>query len=496
MSDATDRVDVLVVGSGPNGLAAAVTVARAGLRVHVIEAEPVPGGGARTLDLGLAPGVTHDICSAVHPMAVASPFFRAFDLKARGVELHTPEASFAQPLDREPAAIAWRDIDRTADGLGADGRAWKGLLGPLSRSWETVVALGLGDKRSLPREMRSPAGLAAASLFGATVLAQGTPAWSVPLRTDHGRALLSGVAAHAISPLPSLAAAGTAVMLTALAHACGWPIPVGGSSAISEAMLADLRDHGGSISAGERVTDLASVPPARAVLLDTSADEALRLLADRLAPRVAAGLRRLGHAGAAAKLDLVLSGPIPWRDPEVARAGTVHLGGTREEMAAAEAAVLRGRLPERPVTLVSEPAVADPSRVVDGMRPVWAYAHVPLDCPVDPTEMILGQLERFAPGVRDLVVASRAIPASELSAHNAALVGGDIALGTVTMGRMVARPRAAWNPWRLTDDGAYLCSSATVPGPGVHGMNGLAAAARVLCERFGIARVPDLGPAA
>ncbi|UYG16128.1 NAD(P)/FAD-dependent oxidoreductase [Brachybacterium huguangmaarense] len=484
MRSTRTAVDAVVVGAGPNGLAAALTLARAGLEVHVVEAEPTPGGGARTLDLGLAPGIVHDLCSAVHPLALASPFLRTVDLASHGVELVAPEVSYAQPLDGARAGIAWRDLDRTADGLGADASAWRRYFGPLVRHADVVTALSLGDKRSLPAEALTPGGALAAAAFGTRLLAQGTRAWDRPLRTEAARALLTGVAAHAISPLPSLAAAGTATFLGTLAHAVGWPIPIGGSQALSNALLDELRAHGATFTTDEPVTSLAQLPSSRAVLLDTSADTALRLLAGRLTPAVAGGLRRLGHAGAAAKVDLVLSGPIPWAAPDVARAGTVHLGGSREEMAAAENAVLAGRLPDRPLVLVSDPAVADPSRVVGGLRPVWAYAHVPLGCPVDPTERVLGQLERFAPGVRDLVVASRAIPASAMHEHDPALVGGDIALGSVTLASMVARPRAAWNPWRLTDDGAYLCSSATVPGPGVHGMSGYYAARTVLRDRF------------
>ncbi|GAB2548234.1 phytoene desaturase family protein [Brachybacterium huguangmaarense] len=488
------RLDILVVGSGPNGLAAAVVLARAGLSVHVVEAEETLGGGARTLDLGLAPGIVHDICSAVQPMAVASPFLREFDLSARGVGLATPEASYAQPLDDEPAAIAWRDLDRAAAGLGADGPAWRALLGPLAHRPDVVTALALGDKRSVPAEALRPAGAAAAALFGTGVLVQGTRAWGSILRTERARALLTGVAAHAIGPLPSLAAGGTSMFLGALAHAGGWPIPVGGTGRITDALVADLLAHGGAVETGRRISGPGDLEPARATLLDVSADGALRILAGHLAPRVAGGLRRLGHGGAAAKLDLVVSGPIPWRDRDVGRAGTVHLGGTRAQMAAAEADVVRGRVPERPVVLVSDPAVVDPTRSVDGLRPVWAYAHVPVGCPLDPTAMIVGEIERAAPGFADTIVASSAIPAARMPAHNAALVGGDIALGTVDLWRMVARPRAAWNPWRLTDDGHYLCSAASVPGPGVHGMPGYFAARSVLAERFGIRQMPGLAP--
>lgn len=488
------EVDVVVVGSGPNGLAAAVTLARAGLSVQVLESQETIGGGARTLDLGLAPGIVHDICSAAHPLALASPFFAAFDVEARGVRAIAPTASYAQPLDDRPAAIAWRDVERTADGLGIDGPAWRASLGTLSRHQDLVVELALGDKRSIPPALLSPRSLLAAPLFGALIGLQGTPAWNLPFRTERARALLGGVAAHAIGPMPSLAMAATAGLLGAIAHGVGWPIPVGGSQSIVDAMVTDLRAHGGTLHTGRHVRSWRDVPPARAVLLDTPAPAAADLLGARLPASLERALRRFPHGDGAAKVDFVLSGPVPWRDPEVAEAGTQHLGGSRAQMAHAEAEVAAGRFPQRPMTLVSDPALVDPGRIHGGLRPLWAYAHVPAGDTTDPTEAVTAQIERFAPGFRDLVVAARGIPASEMAQHNPALVGGDISMGRVTMAGMIARPTARWDPYRLGGTGWYLCSQATPTGPGVHGMSGWHAARRVLEQEFGVREMPDLSP--
>ncbi len=487
--------DAVVVGSGPNGLAAAVTLAQAGAHVTVLEANDTIGGGARTLDLGLAPGVVHDVCSAVHAMAWASPFFRAFDLAAHGVELITPEVSYAQPLDGRSPAVAYRSLERTVAELGADGPAWRSLVGAASRRWEAVAAVGLGDKRSLPPGLGSPGALVAAARFGLGVLEQGTRVWDRRWRTPDAAALLTGVAAHAITPLPSLAGAGTALLLASLAHAgAGWSIPRGGSQAITDALVRDLLAHGGEVVTGVRVRGRADLPAARAYLFDT----APRTLLDVVGPSLPVGVRRalagFRYGNGAAKVDFVLSGPVPWADPDgvgaVARAGTLHVGGTREQMAHAEAQVAAGRHAERPMTLVSDPSVADPGRVVGGLRPLWTYAHVPAGSDVDVTEAVTAQLERFAPGFRDVVVASRCVPAARMGRHNQNYVGGDIAAGAVTMWQMIARPTARANPY-AAGGGVYLCSQSTPPGPGVHGMSGYHAARRALRDVFGV-RVPAL----
>ncbi|UNX55291.1 NAD(P)/FAD-dependent oxidoreductase [Georgenia sp. TF02-10] len=487
--------DAVVVGAGPNGLAAAVTLARAGLDVLLLEAQPTPGGGSRTVDLGLADGVRHDLCSAVHPLALASPFFAAFDLAARGVRLVVPEVSYVQPLAGRPAAVALRGLDATAERLGPDGRAFRALLGPLVAAPAATVALGLGDHRSVPAEVLSAAGLRAALTFGAGLLEQGTRAGYARFVDDAAPALLTGVAAHTIAPLPSLAAAGTALLLGALAHAPGWPVPVGGSQAISDALLADLRAHGGELRLGQEVTTWRQLPRARAYLFDTTPGALARIWGERMRPAVRRAFTRFRHGNAAAKVDYVLSGPVPWADPAVGAAGTVHVGGTRAEMTAAEQVVGRGQHAERPVVLLSDPAVTVPSREVAGRRPLWTYAHVPAGSPRDVTETVTAQIERFAPGFRDVVVASRCVPAARMAEHNPSYVGGDIAGGAVTFPRLVLGPRAA-DPYDGGVPGVYLCSQSTVPGPGVHGMGGWHAARRALRHRFGVAAAPDLSPGA
>lgn len=480
------RPDVVVVGSGPNGLAAAVTLARAGLRVTVLESQPTVGGGARTLDLGLADGVTHDICSAVHPMAWASPFFQQFDLGARGVELLVPEVSYAHPLPDGRAGVAYRDLDRTVERLGVDGAVWRSLVGGDPAA---VVRLGLFDKRSVPlvdpRE---------AARFGLGILEQGTRAWDRRFVDVVAPALLTGVAAHAISPLPSIAAAGTSLLLGTLAHADGgWPVPRGGSGAITAALVRDLEAHGGTIRTDHRVRREADLPVAHCYVFDTTPRTLVQVLGHRLPPRAREALQAFEYGDAAAKVDFVLDGPVPWTVPEVGLAGTVHVGGTRTEMARAENAVARGQHADLPMTLVSDPTVVDDSRQVAGRRPLWTYAHVPAGSDVDVTEAITRHIERYAPGFRDVVVTSRCVPAAHLSDHNENYVDGDISAGRASIGQLFARPTRRFDPYFSGRAGVYLCSASTPPGPGVHGLGGWYAAKRVLRE-FGIMAPPSLAP--
>ncbi len=480
--------DVVVVGSGPNGLAAAVIMARAGLTVEVFEAQDTIGGGVRTLDLGLAAGVRHDVCSAIPAMAAASPFFTAFDLRARGVELRFPDVSYAQPLDGGRAALGYRDLDRTIAGLGADGPAWRRLMEPLVRRIEAVVEFGTFDRRRIPAHP-----LGAARLLRASA-EQGSPLWNLRWRTDVAPALLTGVAAHVITPLPSIAAGAASLVLAALAHNPGWPIPVGGTQAITDAMVADLKAHGGIVTTGTTISDFAELPAAAAYLFDTTPAALVAIAGDRLPSRYARAVSRFRHGNAVAKVDFALSGPVPWADAGVGRAGTVHLGGTREEMAAAEAEVFAGRHAARPMILLSDPTVVDPGREVDGVRPLWTYAHVPAGSTVDVGDAVQAQIERFAPGFGDVVVARRTTPAAVMQAHNANYVGGDIAAGAITLWQMLARPVPRWDPYATPISGVYLCSASTPPGPAVHGMCGMHAARRALRDVFNIRELPTLSP--
>ncbi|CAN5481769.1 NAD(P)/FAD-dependent oxidoreductase [soil metagenome] len=476
-------MDVTVVGSGPNGLTAAVICARAGLSVRVIEAQSTAGGGARTLADPDYPGVTHDICSAVHPLALASPFFAEFDLQARGVQLSVPEISYANPLVGRPAAIGYRDLDRTCAELD-DGASWRTLLGPLAANLDGVLELFLGDKRSVPRDLPT------AVRAGLRLLGQGTPAWGL-LRGDDARALFSGVAAHTISQMPSLVSSGAGLMLATLGHAVGWPIPVGGSQAIPNALIADLLDHGGELDLGQEITS----PPGGVVLYDTAPTALLGIYGDSLPPRYAQALRKYRFGPGVAKVDFVLSGEIPWRDERLAGASTLHLGGTRAQMALAEKEVAAGRHAEWPMVLAASPHIADPARIdAVGRRPLWSYAHVPAGSTVDMAEAVTEVFERFAPGFRDVVVAVRSVPAAKLSDHNANLVGGDIGVGGNNMFSALTGPTLRLNPWSTPIPKAYLCSSAAPPGGGVHGMAGYFAARTMLRREFGFKKLPNLSP--
>lgn len=481
-----DSVDVVVVGAGPNGLAAAVTMARAGLSVRVYERADEIGGGARTAELTL-PGFRHDICSAVHPQAFASGFFREFRLAER-IPFVLPEVSYGHPLDRGRAGIAYRDLDRTAEALGVDGPAWKTLMAPLVRHADDVARMTGSTLLRVP-----PHPLTFAR-FGIRVLEQGSPAWNLRWREDVAPALLTGVAAHSIRPMPSLSTAAAGLFLATYAHGRGWPIPVGGTQSIMTAMADDLRAHGGEIVTGVEITTLAELPKARAVILDVTPRALLAMAGSSMPSSYARALRRFRYGNAVAKVDYALSGPVPWTNPELHGAGTLHIGGTRNEIAQAEADVAHGRHSSRPYVLASQPTVFDRSRAPEGKHVLWAYSHVPRGSDVDQTEIITAQIERFAPGFRDLILASSSKTARDMNDYNPNYIGGDIAAGTPSMVQLIKRPVLSPDPWRTALPGVYLCSSSTPPGPGVHGLSGWHAAASALRHDFGVEATPSLGP--
>ncbi|WP_018134110.1 phytoene desaturase family protein [Acaricomes phytoseiuli] len=481
--------DAIVVGAGPNGLAAAVTLARAGLEVELYEARDTPGGGTRTEQL-IEPGHWHDACSAVHPMAFASPFFAEFGLAER-IDWFVPEISYGHPLDGGRAALAYHDLERTVANLGRDGRAYRRLLGPLIRHSEEVLDVSMHPLLRRPDALVRlfPALLA----LGLGTAWQGTPAWNLGFRGEAAPALLSGAAAHTVTPQPRPATAAAGLVLSHLAHTVGWPIPRGGSQQITQALLADFTAHGGRLHLGSPVTALADLPQARARLLDIAPTALAELTPGQLRTGYLKSLNRFEYGNAACKVDFILSGPIPWQYTELSGAGTVHVAGARAEVAAAEAQVARGQHPERPYVLVSQPSRFDSGRAPAGREIVWSYCHVPAGSDRDMSAAMIAQIERFAPGFRDLIVGFRVTPAAELSKYNANYPGGDFGTGRVDLRQLLARPVLSPTPWQTPLPGTYLCSAGTAPGPGVHGMAGLQAAELALKEVFGLPR-PSLAP--
>jgi phytoene dehydrogenase-like protein len=462
--------DAVVVGAGPNGLAAAITLARAGLAVDVIEGAAEPGGGCRTSQLTL-PGYAHDVCSTVHALAAASPFFQTVDLAARGARLVAPPVAAAQPLDGGRAAVLAGSVADTAAGLGDAG--YPGLMGPLVRSADAVTAAFLAPLRRVPAQPVSAGRFAAEAILPATVVAR-------RLRTEDGRALLAGLAGHAMLPLSAPVSGGFGLFLGLLAHTTGWPFVAGGSMRLTEALVAELTALGGRVETGRWVQRIEDLPPARAVLLDVSPRDLARIAAVRLPRRYLRALSRVRYGPGICKVDWALDGPVPWTAPACRQAGTVHLGGTLAEVAASEADVAAGRHPDRPYCLVTQPSVADPGRAPAGGHVLWAYCHVPSGSTVDMSGPIEAQIERFAPGFKDRVLARAVRTAAEVAADNPNYVGGDINGAAGTLRQTLMRPVPRWNPYRTPARGVYLCSSATPPGGGVHGMCGAWAAATAL----------------
>jgi phytoene dehydrogenase-like protein len=470
--------DAVIVGSGPNGLAAAITLARAGCSVLVCEANTTIGGGARSAELTL-PGFVHDVCSAVHPLAAGSPFFKTLPLERLGLAWIQPEIPLAHPFDDGTAACLYRDVDFTAEQLRGDSRAYRRMMSRLARNWEKLANEFLQPMLHLPRHPVALARFGIPALWPASSLAK------TLFKHEPARALFGGIAAHSFLPLESIASSAFGLVLGMAGHAVGWPIPRGGSQAIANALADYLRELGGKIETNHRIEDLNDLPKSRVVLLDVSVWEFLRIARGQMPPAYTHRLESFQHAPGIFKIDYALSKRIPWKAEACRRAGTIHLGGTLDEIAAAERDVARGRIPERPFTLVAQQSLFDETRAPRGQHTLWAYCHVPFGCDTDMSDRIESQIERFAPGFRDCILARHMMGAADLEKSNLNLAGGDINGGAANLMQLIARPILSPKPYRTPLRGVYLCSASTPPGGGVHGMCGYHAARLALREIFG-----------
>jgi phytoene dehydrogenase-like protein len=460
----------VVVGSGPNGLAGALTLARAGLEVEVFEGAETAGGGCRTEELTLT-GFLHDVCSTVHPLLAASPFFREADLPA--ISLLTPEIAFAHPLDGGRAAVVRGSVAETAAALGSDARTYRRLYRGMVADSDQIVPAVLRPMIAIPRHPLALARFGVPALLPIALLARG-------FRTEEARALLAGLGAHSMRPLTAPGTGAFGVLLGVLAHAVGWPIVQGGSARIVDALTAELELHGGTVHTERPIGKLDELPPSSLTLLDVTPRQLLGMSGERLPSGYRRALRRFRYGPGVCKVDWALSGPVPWAAAECRQTPTIHLGGTLEEISAAEAEVAASRHPERPFCIVVQPCVLDSSRAPEGSHTLYAYCHVPSGSDVDMSDRIEAQIERFAPGFRELILARTVTNAVDTERHNPNYVGGDINSGAATLRQTILRPTPSARPYRTPLQGVYLCSSSTPPGGGVHGMCGQNAALEAL----------------
>ncbi|HZC32214.1 MAG TPA: NAD(P)/FAD-dependent oxidoreductase [Candidatus Bathyarchaeia archaeon] len=473
-----DPTDAVVVGGGPNGLAAAITLARAGHSVVVLEAASTVGGGVRSAELTL-PGFTHDVCSAIYPFGRTSPFFREAALDRRGLRWIEPPIAIGHPLDDGSAMLLERDLEVTAASLGPDADAYRRTLGPIVPNWDRLMP----DLLAPFHVPLSPPRAVAMARFGLLAIRSATSVGRC-FRGERARALFAGATAHSQIGLTEPVSAAAGLVMLASAHADGWPLPAGGAGRVADALAAELVALGGSIETDRRIDRIADLPPHRVALFDVTPRQLLAIAGDRLPSGYRRALDRFRYGPGTFKLDLALDGPIPWRAAELDQAGTIHVGGTLEEIARSEGDVARGRIPHRPFVLLAQPSRFDPSRAPEGQETVWAYCHVPNGSTTDMSEPILRQIERFAPGFRDRIIATRATNPAQLEAYNANDVGGDIGGGRMDLRQLFTRPSLRlFDPYSTPDPAIFLCSASTPPGGGVHGMAGLHAA-RSAARRF------------
>ena len=468
------QYDAIVVGAGPNGLAAAIELAKTGKRVCVYEANERIGGSARSKELTL-PGFVHDICSAVHPLGVGSPFFQTLSLKDFGLEFVFPPAAVAHPFDDGTALLLHRSIEQTSKQLGADAHSYSRLFEPIIRDWKILAPELLGP-------IHFPSHPIAMTRFGLNAIRSASDFVKSRFKEDRTRAFFAGSVAHSCLSLDQLGTTAFGLVLMTLGHVFGWPIPRGGAQNISEALAALLESLGGEIVTEVRVESIDDLPPARCVLFDVTPRQLLRIVGDRFSSAFRNNLSKYRYGPAAFKLDWALDGPVPWRAPECTQAATVHLGGSLAEIEASEKAIWEGKCADRPFVLVAQPSLFDPSRAPEGKHTLWAYCHVPNGSDFDMTDRIEAQLERFAPGFRSRILARSVMPPSQLELHNANLVGGDINGGAATIDQLFTRPTIRTYSTPLKN--VYICSSSTPPGGGVHGMCGYHAARTALRKSF------------